>query len=133
MTLTTILSVFVGIIRLISKKYMDGTILYDRIIARWSFVIISIWLVAMLISLCVTKGIERIIDSGVWRMLDVASYPLFLTHYMFLTGPMKVMDWYNGRLMQIILFIIYTIVSAGLITVITDWKQVKECISDGES
>lgn len=49
---------------------------------------------------------------------------------MFLTGPMKVMDWYKGQLLQFGLFIIFTITSAGIIVAITDRKQIKDCVGE---
>lgn len=60
-----ILGGFSGVIRLVSKKYIDGSILYDRIVARWSFCFIAILIVAILILLCRFSFIKELTGSGV--------------------------------------------------------------------
>ena len=126
----TISSVVLGILRLLANRYIDGTIFYDRIIARWSFSVIAIWLIAVQIIVCRSALAEKLVKSKVWRILDIASYPLFLTHYMFLTGPMKVMEWFKGTSLQITMFIIFTVLSAGIITIVSSRNSIGEIVNN---
>lgn len=124
----TVASVVLAGIRLITNRYIDGTVLYDRIIARWSFSIIAIWLIAILVYVCRSVWVEKLVKSKVWKILDITSYPLFLTHYMFLTGPMKVMNWFKGVPLQLIMFTLLTFTSAAIITLITSGKSLRNTI-----
>ena len=92
----TIASIAFSAVRLAANQFIDGTIFYDRIIARWSFAVIAIWLISIQILICKYRWAEKLVKSKTWKVLDMASYPLFLTHYMVLTGPMKVMDWFKS-------------------------------------
>ncbi len=126
----TLMSLAVGIFRLVANSYIDGTILYDRIIARWSFVIISIWIVSFLVMICKLNCVERVVNGKVWKLLDKASYPLYLTHYMFLTGPMKVMNWFNGTMNYMVAFFVFTIVTSSFVLFATDWKSVYRILKE---
>ena len=124
----TVASIILGGARLIANRYLDGTIFYNRIIARWSFSIIAIWLIAVLIIICKAKWAEKMVQSKPWKLLDLTSYPLFLTHYMFLTGPMKVMGWLPSVPLQLTVFAMLTALTAVIITVLTTRKNLIEIL-----
>lgn len=58
----------------------------------------------------------------------MVSYPLFLTHYMFLTGPMEVMSWLSSTPLQLMMFALLTIMSATVITLLITRKSLREVI-----
>lgn len=59
----TAVSIVLAGARLVSNRYFDGTIFYDRIIARWSFSIIAIWLIVVQVYICKSKWAEKIVKS----------------------------------------------------------------------
>ena len=111
-------------VRLWTNRCIDGTILYDRVVARWSFCIISIWLISIMVLVCKKEWAERMVKSRIWALIDIMSYPLFLAHYMFLTGEMKVMNWLNGIAVQLIAFCFLTFIVAVCITLLTEWRSI---------
>ena len=119
----TVASAVFAVLRLAAKRYIDETILYDRIISRWSFAVIAIWLIMIQILMCRCGRVKKLVHSRTWRLLDMASYPLFLSHYMFLTGPMKVMNWFGSLPLQFMMFAVFTILTAFIIIVLTAGKQ----------
>ena len=129
----TLFSVVSAAVRVVANQYIDGTILYDRIIARWSFCIISIWLIAILVLLCKKARIGQMVESRTWMLIDVMSYPLFLAHYMFLTGEMRVMIWLEKSICQLLAFVILTFLVATVITFLTEWKTVKRIIKSNRA
>ncbi len=118
------------IIRLISRSVIDGTNIYDHIIARWSFIILAIWSVVTLTGVCnVFKKLSgQLARARGWKLLDLASYPMFLTHYMFSSGDFAVNKWINGIFNQTLVMVVFTIISAVIIMIITDFKGIKKVI-----
>ena len=119
----TIASIAFSAVRLAANRFIDGTIFYDRIIARWSFAVIAVWLISIQILICKYRWAEKLVKSKTWKVLDMASYPLFLTHYMFLTGPMKVMDWFKSVPLQLLMFASFTALIAIVIVLLTERKR----------
>lgn len=109
-------------IRFLSHLFFDGTIAYDYIIFAWSFIILGVWITTSAMIFCKKKSaiITPIVQSKVWKKLDYASYPLFLTHYMFVSGDFSVNKWINNIFLHTLMFVFLTILSSMLVIKITE-------------
>jgi len=88
----TFFSLVIGVLRIILRKYIDGTVLYDDCISPISFNIISIWIIMTISLLCnVFKNITaKIVNSFIWRDLERKSYIYYIVHYQFVVGCFSV-------------------------------------------
>lgn len=116
---TILTALFVGL-RLCTRGVIDGTVLYDMIIAKHSFNVLAIWLVMFFIKISEMQVIGVMVKNKWWKCLDIASYALFLTHYMFLEGPMNVANWSKNPVEQIIVFTFLTLISGMVVLFITE-------------
>ena len=109
---STILMVFFMLLRVILHKTIDGTIFYDRIISRWSFNSLAIWIVVCILQFSANRPLlfERITNTKLWVLLDKTSYSLFLAHYMFVKGEISTDIWIHGSALQSICFVLFTII-----------------------
>ena len=126
--IVSILAIILIGARLVTRKMIDGTILYDLVVARLSFNALAIWIVMVLVKLSKVRLFEKMLYGRAWRMIDLASYALFLTHYMFLQGPMKVSDLVSHTVSQVIVFILLTVASSAVVLLITERKQLVKLI-----
>lgn len=107
--------VFISLfIRFIGKVYFDGTILYDHIIVGFTMGILAIWI--FLLILKIYKQIERfsLLDK-VLIFADKLSYYVYIVHYIFLFGMFNVNQYSEHLFVQIILFIILTLLTSTLL------------------
>lgn len=119
------LAVVLSAVRIVVRKNIDGSILYDMIIARLSFNALGICIIMILTLISKLSKIERLTHRKLWKTIDKLSYPLYLTHYMFLQGPMKVDSWLDNTIIQIVTFSFLTIIAAIVVFVI-DSKMLKQ-------
>ena len=121
--LITCLFIVLSVVRLVLRNISDGTVLYDHIIARWSFVAMAIWIIMTLLLICnrYKRISEKIVQGKVWSIIDYLSYPLFLSHYVFLSGDLSV-EWLGSNLIiQTLIFAIFTVLLSIIIAFATDW------------
>ncbi len=99
-------------IRLIAKKYIDGSVLYDRIIARQSFNFLTLAFVCVIIKLNQhqPKYLRKVVETKIWHVFDSMSYPLYLVHYMFLHGYLSISSFsLKNSILEFLLFLMFTI------------------------
>ena len=114
----SIITFLVCLLRLISRKYIDGTILYNSVIAGWSFNFLAMWLFIFIDFICKKWNLlaDNISKSFIWRALEKLSYPIYLVHFMFLKQPLCVSNYiYSSKSIQIFAFSILTILSATIL------------------
>lgn len=130
-SMLTLLLVMLTAMRFVTHIFCDGSILYDYIVFGWSFVVLALWLIvtAGKVLDCMPNAIIKMASCRAWKFLDLMTYPLFLTHYMFTSGEFAVINWINGLIAQILAFVILTCISAFLVLFFTDYKKMKEIIS----
>ena len=127
-TFVTVFTIILAGLRLYARQTIDGTVLYDMVIARLSFNALAIWLIMLMVKICNLSIIQKMARRKIWRLLDLASYPLFLTHYMFLQGPFRISGVIDSMVLQLLVFIVLTIVSASVVMIITDRKSILKVI-----
>lgn len=110
LSIATVAMIAACIIRLSANRIIDGTIFYDRVIARVSFVIIASWIFLLMDAVCCRLGelAQRIANSKIWLKLDELSYPIFLVHYMFMQEPFSVDMYIDNTYIQIFSVLLLT-------------------------
>ena len=58
--------------------------------------------------------------SKIWSLFDVMSYPIYITHYAFLTGMTSVSNFGFSTLISIVLFILFTVISSSILYLINN-------------
>ena len=75
-------------IRIVLKKHIDGECFYDFFIASFSSNICAIWCFILVKWMCERISLLATIAANKsWVWIDNITYPLYLTHYMFLKEP----------------------------------------------
>ena len=75
-------------IRIISRKFLDGTVLYNTIIVCFTQILLAYniyWLINELF-----KNV-KLNENKILNHLDNISYYIYITHMMFMTGPIRTM------------------------------------------
>ena len=129
----TVIMLLSTALRFLVYVYSHESIAYN-VIFTWSFIALGIWLslLGMLICERFREKSYHIATSKAWRFLDLASYPLFLMHYMFLKGDLSVEKWVpNNSLFQVLLFIVLSTLGAGVVMLTTDWHKTIHIIKNG--
>ena len=116
---SSLILVLVFGIRFAMRSVTDNTVLYNHIIAPLSFVALGSWLF-IISDYVLTKAnslSESIAGAYMWKKLDLLSFPLYLTHYLFLYSPFAIMSEHINS--YFLLFIIATLVSAILLNLVS--------------
>lgn len=118
--LLTLIIFITCVIRLVTNRYIDGTILYDNVIARLSMNILATWIFVVEYKLCnYNKQIQKLFNNSFLYKIDKISYELYLTHYMFLQGNLSIKRINVNVLIQFIMFVILTITSAIVVNYVS--------------
>jgi fucose 4-O-acetylase-like acetyltransferase len=112
-------AMFVAVsIRIVLKKYIDGECFYDFFIASISSNICAIWCFILVKWICEKRSLFVSIPiKKSWKWLDNMTYPLYLTHYMFLKEPFVLPQ--GNIYLSTILFVVLSIISAMLLNAVT--------------
>ena len=99
-------------IRIYLQHICDGSVLYDMVVARLSFNILAVFIIMVFFELgdLFDSIIEKVVSYKWWKFLDRRSYHFFLSHYMFVRGPVSVLNYINNTGLQIVLIIVLTVV-----------------------
>ena len=127
-SILTLLMLGLTVIRLVTYILCDGSILYDYIVFSWSFVVLALWLIVTAVKILdhMPKVIIKIANCRGWKFLDLMTYPLFLTHYMFTSGEFAVVHWISCLGGQIVTFVLLTCTTAFFVLLITDYNKLKK-------
>ena len=101
-------------VRIFSRGFIDGTILYDEIIAVFSGDMLAILLLICMkyfggYSQRFFEIIERVSKNKIINWLDKMSLYIYLTHYLFFKGFWSVTNITSNIILQTILLIVLTI------------------------
>ncbi|MDU5741519.1 MAG: acyltransferase family protein [Clostridium sp.] len=128
----TIFMIVFTVLRFITHMFYDQSVIYDYVVFGWSFVILAVWLIFTAVKFFNHfSGIrEKMVNKKSWLVIDLMTYPLFLTHYMFASGEFAVINWVKGIFGQLIVFFAITIITASIVLIISDYKKVKKIVFD---
>ena len=101
------------IIRLVARKFVDGTILYDVIVSSITHIVISVSLFVAIFKINL-KTKEKTLNR-----LDSMSYYIYIVHYIFMVGPLRLMGATDNSVVNTALTIIASYVAAEILKVLT--------------
>lgn len=110
------------VIRLLGRRYADGTILYDNIIVSFTHIVLAVWIyqtIALFFNLC-PKASESLVKSRTMCWLEKMSLYLYMTHYMFLVGPFHISKMNVYKPIQILFFGVFTTLSAIILRLVSE-------------
>lgn len=118
--ITSILMVAIIILRLLSKRYFDGLILYNDIIAPLCQNVLGFWFFVSVKTLYKykEKAIDTLAKNKVIKHLDALSYYIYITHYMFYVGPFILTSLVGNLYIAAILGLIGSFISAEILMLI---------------
>lgn len=104
-------------IRIFSRRFIDGTIIYNEIIAVFSGDMLAIFLLVCMkyiggYSQLAFEKIEKVSQNKIINWLDKMSLYIYLTHYLFFKGFWSVTNITSNIILQTILLIVLTIPTA---------------------
>lgn len=110
------------ITRVVSHKYFDGSIAYNDIIVSVTQIILALWIYATIqfISQNLPNIIQTLAQSKWMTWAESYSIYLYMTHYMFLTGPFYIGNFSNSKPLQLFFFFIGTLISAHALQYISE-------------
>jgi hypothetical protein len=116
-------------LRMVLRHYWDGTVAYDDIIASMSCNLTAIWFVMTLMMWNLRKEelFKFLVDTKAWRVLDISSYPLYLTHYMFIFGELSVIK--GHCLLDVSLVLLCTCVASVVVLWITERRTLNNILN----
>lgn len=111
------LAIGLCILRVIVRKYIDGTLLYDIVIHGISWNVLAIWILLTIVGLCkiANKQVEKITETKAWKHLDKLSYSLYIAHYMFLNEPIRIDTYLHSKIAQAVAIIVLTFAVAEVL------------------
>lgn len=110
------------VIRLTAKMYLDG-IYESEYLVFVSLTQIAVAVSAYFICTYLVNNfamLESMAKSKIWSLFDVMSYPIYITHYAFLTGMTSVSNFGFSTLISIVLFILFTVISSSILYLINN-------------
>lgn len=106
--------------RLYFRQILDGSLLYDVIIVSITHTILGICIFRTIKYLCEKFNIKgnKFINS-----MDNLSYYIYITHYMFMVGPIRTMGMTQFLIINIIITIVLSYISAIVLRLIDNKIQ----------
>lgn len=114
-TMVTILSL---VVRVIMRSFFDGTNLYDVVTVSITQSVLGVYIFILLDRLKSISNNQNIVN--VINHFDKISYEMFITHYAFITGPFYIWGISNNVIIDSILVLIATYISASFLKYISD-------------
>lgn len=114
-TLYSLIIVLVsGVIRLMTRPVLDGSILYNEVIVAISFDSMAFFTVNFVnwIAEHIKTMFEKIGNHPVLIWIDGISFYVYMTHYLFFKGFWNVRNYINGIYLQIMVLLVLSILLA---------------------
>lgn len=102
-----ILSGVGGVLRIISKVLFDDSILYNVIIVGYTQGLIAFCIFYIFIYMC-----RNLKENKVINFFDSISFEIYLVHYMYVVGPLRVMSLTNSFIVNTIITLIISILTS---------------------
>lgn len=111
--------------RIVLRHFVDGSCFYDYFIAPFSSNICAIWFFILVKWICgCFCGFNNFFMTNFWKKIDLMTFPLYLTHYMFLKNPFDLhyfcfISQNNCFFMELLVFSLVSCFSALILNLIT--------------
>lgn len=109
------------IIRLLGKILLDDTLFYVTTIVGITHIIIAVSLFCVLYKLFNKLSYKQ--EDLVYKIInffDNLSYYIFIVHYMFIVGPVSIMDITNNVVVNLLIYSFMIVASAYALRIVTD-------------
>lgn len=108
--------------RLICKSWVDGTVLYNDLVVPFTHIVLAFWIfgTVQFAARCAPGALKACAENQVITLLDKFSLYLYMTHYMFLVGPLYVSHLSVSLPMQLLVFLLGAFVSGMLLKTISE-------------
>ncbi len=118
--MSVIIAVALGV-RLLARKFADGTVLYDNIFVVWSQCILALWIYAFFdFVLSNLPGLEQALGkSKLINWLDGISYFAYITHYIFIKEPFNLQKYIPNVAVATLVFFVLSFVSAEVLKLVS--------------
>lgn len=119
------LSLVAFIARVLLRRYFDDTPIYNGFIASFVSNVCAVCMFVVIYQICNLKSNIACVTtrSSVWVRVDKMTYPIYLTHYMFLKGPFELVCIQNP-FFQGITFVAFSLITALVLNSVS--KMVSE-------
>ena len=115
-----IILIIIGLIfRIIGKFLFDNTLLYGTTITALTHIMMTIGIFIFIYKLFCNFKASNVVKKMI-NYFDELSYFIYIVHYMFIVGPISVMNITNNFLINLAIFIIITIMSAYVLKICTN-------------
>ena len=120
--LMTVAMVIAMGVRFIGKHYLDNTVFYNHGIANLTHIVLALWIYSIIQFFSVKHDAiaARITSGKAWKYLEEYSFYIYIVHYPFLVGPFYIDRVSTNRVLQIALFLVFSVLSAFILKFITD-------------
>ena len=80
------------IVRLLGRYYIDGTVVYDSLIVSFTHIVLAIWVYRTIefVAYQKPKIMSALSKNKAMHWMEKHSLYLYMTHYMFLVGPLHI-------------------------------------------
>lgn len=121
LTIVTFLMILSVLVRLVGKRYLDGTVYYDVIIVGIAQILLSMGLFVIIKDIVDSSALaQRIANSWLVLKGDRLSYHIYITHYLFLCPLFGLTSFVPSPVLQVVVFIVLSLFSAVLLKWISD-------------
>lgn len=122
---TIVMILAIGI-RLITRRVLDGMVVYDTIIVGGSHTILAGSMFILVSYLYASsRSVRSFAESIAVRIIDEYSYFIYITHYLFLSSSFGLKTLNTGMVMKTAIFVIASIITAVLLKMATDFLENK--------
>ncbi|MBQ8894620.1 MAG: acyltransferase [Clostridia bacterium] len=118
--ITMLMAAFMGI-RLVARRFVDGTDFYDRFWALVSATAIAAWLFYTVYYFKNKIGrVFELLNCRVVHFIEKISYCFYITHYIFLWGPYSVFHYIDNKWIGYIVVAAFSFISAIILYYLTE-------------
>lgn len=110
------------LIRFLCNKLIDGTVLYDVVVSGLTHSLFAFCIFYIVKDLCVHFNLK---ENAIINHLDKISYYMYITHYIFMTGSIRLMGLTKSLLLNSIITLFMAYVTALLLMLVDNKVQNK--------
>lgn len=114
----TCLTLIAWLVRIIAFLYNDTSLWYQNVFIYYTHLILMFWIIYSLFCLQPIIKVEKI-NSIICKLSNI-SYYVFLIHFIYIDGPIKIIGCFQNLFIESILVLVISILSGYILSVICD-------------
>lgn len=109
-----------GILRIILRRYIDGSLLYNEFILPSFNTIAAVFITVLCLYLQKrTQIFNSLYNNYLYKKFESDSYFLYITHDFFLYGTFRIFGRTNNSIVDLLLFIILAVISSKVVKTVS--------------